>query len=241
MRGVCIGKLKPQVEAELIEKTKKMYVSASDTDASGNSKRPLNEVLSDIRTKPDQYLNAIILRRNSVEHGQRVLCFTDATIQDTRSEMLLWAHYANKGSGVRVLMNLSETPKYPFVLRRVHYTEARPVLDISQFDSWMDQKVFREYFKAMLFTKGLGWEYEHEVRMVTWPDKNIVEHDEDENMDFLNFDVNCILGVDFGPMATIEETQKIASNIKGMAHLSHIRCRAARFDERQYRYNYEDL
>ena len=234
MRGACVGRLKPKVQLELIDEITKQYYAAPNKNEKGLLKRDFNLVLDDIKNSSEQTMKIVLMRRETYEERQRVLCFTDASIIDNNADLLLWGHYADNGRGVRVLVNIPNN----YIVEKVKYSEQRPVLDLAQFDSWMDVDVMAPFFMESVFTKGLGWAYEHEVRLVTSSEADGVICA--NGLEFVDFGVSSVHCIDFGPMARKKDVEPVIAEFQNSEVLKHIRFRIATFHEFRYQYDYVD-
>ena len=238
MRCACVGQLKPKVQREFRKQIIKHYKEAPPVDGLGRKKLQLDVALQEAQNCTAKYLNSVLMERKTPEARQRILCFTDATVVDSNSDLLLWGHYGDRGAGVRVLLDIPSERNNTYAIRRVRYTELRPILDISLFNSWMDLNVMTPFFVESVFTKGLGWSYEHEVRLLAKNGASSLIHE--NGMDFICFDTSCVRRIDFGPLTIREETDKIFDEIKKNEKLSHIQCRIACFGYAKYQYDYVD-
>ena len=106
------------------------------------------------------------------------------------------------------------------------------------FNSWVDQDVFGQYIIDSVFTKGLGWAYEHEIRLITSRQASSVIRE--NGLEFVDFGVSSIHCIDFGPMTLGAEVNPIIEKISKTEALKHIRYRVASFDDLRYQYNYKD-
>lgn len=238
MRCACVGQLKPKVQREFHEQIIEQYKEAPLVDSLGRKKPQLDDVLNEAQNYTAKYLNSVLMERKIPEARQKILCFADATVVDSNSELLLWGHYGDKGAGVRVLLDIPGERNDTYAIRKVRYTELRPILDISLFNSWMDLNVMTPFFEESVFTKGLGWAYEHEVRLLARNGASSVIHE--NGLDFICFDTSFVKCIDFGPLTTKEETDKIVSDIRNDQKLSHVECRIASFGYTKYQYDYVD-
>ena len=238
MRCNCVGELNSKVLHEFQKQLIKQYMDAPPVDEYGRRKLHIEDVLNESKSRAVETLNSILMERKTPESRQKILCFTDATVVDSNSDLLLWGHYGDKGKGVRILLDIPNDQENVYVIRRVRYTELRPLLNVSLFKSWMDLDVMLPFFVESVFTKGLGWAYEHELRLLA---KNGAPEIISENgMDFIEFDVSSIKRIDFGPLTIAKDTDKIVEEIKSNEQLKHIQCRIACFGYAKYQYDYVD-
>ncbi len=238
MRCVCVGQLKSKVQREFRKQIIKHYKEAPPVDGLGRKKLQLDVALQEAQNCTAKYLNSVLMERKIPEARQKILCFSDATVVDSNSDLLLWGHYGDKGAGVRVLLDIPGERNDTYAIRKVRYTELRPILNISLFNSWMDLKVMTPFFEESVFTKGLGWSYEHEVRLLARNGASSLIYE--NGMDFICFDTSFVKYIDFGPLTIREKTDKIVGEIKKNEKLSHIQCRIASFSSVKYQYDYVD-
>lgn len=106
--------------------------------------------------------------RTAADETFRILCLTDAEINDDRSEMLFWSHYTNGGDGVRITFEIhdpSEFSRPKGLIDFVKYGTIVPRLDSELYEKNQKAEIKR-FLQECIWTKGHAWAYEHEVRMV---------------------------------------------------------------------------
>lgn len=237
MLGDVVGKLNEDVKAEMLRKYKPIWQKASAVSDSGLPLRSWPEVVRAIEENSTDILRRIVLERGSHDQRSRVLCFTKFQQDWDDRELLLWAHYADKGRGLRVLLDLDRDEK-SFHISSVIYSNRRPILDLRSFRSWFDHDAFRQFFFDSVFTKSLVWSYEREVRLFTSVDRQGSRFFHEGSLDFISFDPRQIVAIDFGPKGIIEETREAASVVKASPKLRHVECRIATYDSCEYGYRY---
>lgn len=242
LRGRCEGKFSGKVCEEVREYVKDHYKSVPLISADGCSKRSIEEINEVIDKEMECNFTRMLFLRKSMEERILLLCCSDGEYQDANVEQLMWAHYADKGKGVRVLLNLEDIGNKSFVIDRVNYTEEIPSVDVSKFEKLIDMSMLTPFLKHCAYTKGLGWEYEHEVRLLTGRQRDNVSEVliNGHLLYFLNVPKESILRIDFGPLTKPEDTDPFIRKVNKDDSLSHLRCCVAEMDLKCYRYNYVD-
>lgn len=98
--------------------------------------------------------------RNFIGQGYRIACFSDADIIKPDEETLMWAHYGEKGRGVRICVDV-EDPNIDLV--RVDYEDIAPSVNLADVNTIDGLAPFIE---KCIMTKQKKWIYEREVRAV---------------------------------------------------------------------------
>lgn len=141
-----------------------------------------------------------------------IVCFNNPAVTSEKDEMQLWSRYADKGCGVRVVLDVPPAMiGRAMRLDRVVYDDN--IGDIE--DSEMEFALHREgavgfgfdFLLRALFTKGQSWEWEHEVRLLISNEERegIVSHKKGVGAEparmfwYAEFLSGFITGVDFGP------------------------------------------
>lgn len=240
MLGDVVGTLNNAVKAEMLQKYKPLWQAASSISEDGQSLRAWSEVERAIEEDSTDILRRIVMERGSHEQRSRVLCFSKFQQDWDDRELLLWAHYADKGRGLRVLIDL-DRDESSFHVAPVIYTNRRPILDLRRFRCWFDHDAFRQFFFDSVFTKSLVWSYEREIRLFTSVDRKGMRFSSEGEKEFISFDQSQIMAVDFGPKGNLYKTKEAVAAIRANASLQHVECRIAAFDQFEYEYRYENI
>lgn len=141
-----------------------------------------------------------------------IVCFNDPAMTSEKDEMQLWSRYADKGRGVRVVLNMPDTMVgMANRLARVVYDDKIGDIQDSEINAQLDcggaLGSWFEYLKRSLFTKGLSWEWEHEVRLLISNEeqKGFVTYKKGVGPEpapmfwYAEYLRGFITGVDFGP------------------------------------------
>ena len=138
------------------------------------------------------------------ERSMRVICFSDCTVESL-DEILIWSHYANKHTGIRIGFEFPEGIKYPFKVIPIDYRKERVALNLSEgADSIQVQNAMLETIKV----KSIAWKYECEHRLITVPDfceLKLVQNNEPAH--FFRFKRDWVKFVDFGVRTSTKEIQ----------------------------------
>ena len=186
----------------------------------------------------DLKLAKAVQDRASIGQLFRVLCMSDADETDHNSETLMWAHYADKGRGVRILLDL-DPDGLPIgcSYEKITYSpDGRvPILPLSTLTDFPKSPELSRFYAQCIVTKGQSWQYEKEVRMVIGPDalsqltiKNAVE--------LFPLPRAFIRGLEFG--SEVSEAQ-ISHAIDTLSQSGYaLQYRWAKFSGEMYQYDY---
>ncbi len=171
-------------------------------------------------------------------HG--VLCFTE-----TRSNLLMWAHYAQRHTGIVIEFDIQN--EFFESVRRVRYDNLRPQnVNVGELDD-------------LFFIKSDEWIYEKEYRivkqkkdhdyfmrksdMVMVPAKNSAVHSHEGALEMYFFKVpkECIKSVTFGIDMNLKIKELIMSKIVNDNDLSHIKLWNANLSKEYYSLEFEEL
>ena len=121
----------------------------------------------------DLKMAAAIQDRSKIGNLFRLLCFSDVNKTSQESETLMWAHYADKGFGVRVLFDIpEENLPNGCAVRAVDYAPdcKVPMLLLSTLTDFPMSREISEFYARCIYTKGPIWGYENEIRMIIGPE-----------------------------------------------------------------------
>lgn len=163
----------------------------------------------------------------------RILCFSKTDVSP-ESEILLWSHYAQKHSGVRLEFDFGSRNDHRF--REICYSSHRPSINYQVSDNldYADEAMGRG-----IFTKSLGWSYEHEVRYlaaIAEPDSKI---DRSEEIHHIPFTPDTVRSVDFGLRCEQTTIETISTIVR--SKYPGTKLRKCEMDRYKYRLNYVDL
>lgn len=99
-----------------------------------------------------------------------IVCFNDPATTSEHDEMQLWSRYADKGMGVRVSLAvpLLDDPRGVFVDKVAYCDKIEQTEEMGIGEFLSDDKSVAsvsKFLKSALFTKGMSWAWEHEVRL----------------------------------------------------------------------------
>lgn len=177
----------------------------------------------------------------------RVLCLTDADADDPESEVLFWSHYADGGRGVRITFDVSDTKdfvKSDCLCAPVRYAQFYPQLDTDAYEKSPHEE-YKNFLVETIWTKGLSWAYEREVRMI-FQRKGLVFRRSVSGVNVRKFEIvkfspKCVKEVVFGvnfDMSGIND--KVRRLICSLYEDSNIFKRTF-IDASRYRYQYKQL
>lgn len=187
--------------------------------------------------------------RNGCEDMARIICFSLAAVEDEGVDNLMWGHYADKGSGIRIGFELDDSNiGNPYVLKRVCYEKAIPAYDLSKLRKWPNvRSPDNDFLLKCIFTKDQSWAYEKEVRMLIPRKGPLFEPLFQERriggncLDFYRLPYAAIRTVDFGVRANIEQCKKLMTTIRRNDNTQHIVFRKAEYRDDIYGYKFVEL
>lgn len=141
-------------------------------------------------------------RRRPVCDELVILCMSEERkLMDERAlldESLMWAHYGDKGYGIRIGLKVP-TPDQRLVVR-VEYKNKVPDYDLSKLQrKWKQgerEDFWLRFIERRMMTKSAAWAYEHEIRFV----RHVKDPDLEKINDhyFISIPKHHIARVDFG-------------------------------------------
>jgi hypothetical protein len=142
--------------------------------------------------------------KNSSDRLLRLVCFSESKVEQL-DEILIWSHYANKHSGVRIGFEFPDGIINPFKIVPVQYQRQRVSIDMTQ---GTETELVKRALSETIRVKSLAWKYEREYRMLTavhlCKNKPL---EKGGNADFISFEKDWVKHVDFGVRATPNEIQ----------------------------------
>ena len=208
-----------------------------------------NFVLAKLRASINWAKDATRTMREGADAIVRIMCFSRAAVENEVADNLMWAHYADKGTGVRIGFDFNDANNHrAYHLEAVHYDSAMPTIDLSKVNQWpIDNSEVSKFFAKCLCAKDSSWKYEDEVRMIiprTAPkiapmfQERLVKG---VKMDFVHFSYAAIRSVDFGVRADIDQCKKLMAAIRGKEDARHISFRRAEYRDDIYGYKFVEL
>lgn len=161
------------------------------------------------------------------------------SLTESPMNLLMWSHYANEHRGMVIefdekhsSFNDRRSPNDEFgYLRRVKYTDDRPVGTLLDFD-------FADFF----LTKSTEWSYEKEWRILR-PTSDAVRHytASPYNICLFRLPSTAIRRIILGARVTEPEIKEIAEFVGSAAHFTHVAIDRIRLDERHFSLNLEPV
>ena len=238
MMGACKGKLRAEVEANMIFDLHQKWKTGSSAGATGESNYPKWEDVLQRIFEHKRYFRDVIMARQTQQKLSRIVCFVDADKVDVVSDQLLWAHYGKNGSGIRIWFDEPRlTTKYSQIFA-VKYQGNRPCIDLSELVTYQINEKWLSFLGDVMLTKSIAWAYEHEKRMIVSSrasDDFVIKKD---GLEFIRIDPLAVMRVDFGPKGMIDDTKREIAALRKTDIFRHIDFRVATFDEYGYGYQY---
>jgi hypothetical protein len=179
-------------------------------------KRLMNEKLEELAKNYLQRFETITecnpdFARNIADTSFRISCFSKEDIEPS-DQILMWSHYADKHSGIRIKFSLDETRKHPYFLKVVNYRKERVAIDLT---NGAETEAVKNALMEAAATKSDAWRHEKEVRMFVLSDQCKDETDlVGVTRSFKSFDPSIVKGIDFGIRCPQHEITRIVELAK---------------------------
>lgn len=234
MMGACCGKLRQEVESRMLADMREKW-ERSRLDNSYT--QDWSEVENRVRDHRS-YFRAAIMERQTQHSLNRTMSFVDANKVDTVTDQLMWAHYGEGGSGIRVWFDSNKLKSQYSEFYLVKYDDRRPCIDLGTLDNYEIDDAWGDFLKEVLIAKSKAWEYEHEVRMLisSRTSNNFIT--KRNGIEFISIPSDAIVRVDFGAKGKIVDTTKCVNEFRSLGCYGHVDFRVATFDEYEYKYHY---
>lgn len=184
----------------------------------------------ELRRRQQSFAEAAKPENLRIEKGYRVVCFSSSTVSK-RNEILLWSHYANKHTGVRIGFTFPANLRDPFRLYKVKYRKQRVPLDATKgADGIVHMK---KVFEECQYRKSSAWKYEREYRGISH--LTMVKRGEQRRVRvmgrrrqelFVKIEPSWVQSVDLGLNCPAKERSRIIALLK--VRYPHVSCREAK-------------
>ena len=234
MMGACRGKLRLDVERRMLNDMHEKWEQCRAVDSSTPD---WHEVERRIRNHESNFRHTI-MERLTQQSLNRTMSFVDADKVDAITDQLMWAHYGEDGSGIRVWFDSNKLKSQYSQFYLVKYDDRRPCIDLGTLDNYEIDDAWGDFLKEVLITKSKAWEYEHEVRMLisSRTSNNFIT--KRNGIEFISIPSDAIVRVDFGAKRKIVDTTKCVNEFRSLGCYGHVDFRVATFDEYEYKYHY---
>ena len=176
----------------------------------------------------------MILNSSAFDSWFNILCFNQVEGTDRKSEMQFWSRYADKGRGVRIIVDAPLVGLdgihigRNYIVEHVKYDDvilSRPIPEIGRISidardsSFLSGRNDTDFWRDIFFVKGSSWAWENEIRILTQNDSKYhgvtVRKIEDGKMRwFIKPEGMKIVGVDFGPCCMPKDIISDAEEIR---------------------------
>ena len=168
----------------------------------------------------------------------KILCLSACEDGDP-AQKLMWAHYANGYSGVRMGLQIND-PKFSLFFDSVKYCHERPVLDFSKVRNISNDAETLRFWIANLTTKSTEWAYEREYRIIADAQHLIPGKDaQGHSAWFWRFDADALKCIDVGCKVSQDEVDEIVGLTR--ARYRYAKVRRAVLSELSYDISYETV
>lgn len=237
MMGSCIGQLRPEVKAAMLDDMKYEWVKAGLPMSGKVVDYPISEVIARVENN-HYFFRMMLMSREVQQKANAMLCFVDADQIDAVTDQLMWGHYAKGGTGIRVWFESERFADDLPPLFKVRYQSKKPCIDLGKLNAYNDMDVWGKFLFDILITKSSAWSYEHEYRMMIPPMQAgslVVKRDD---LEFVRIGSECISRIDLGPMGFQEASKPIIAELKNNPTTARIDFRLATFKSEEYAYDY---
>ena len=179
--------------------------------------------------------------RRQIDYAYRFLCLSAARKRGWyKSDPLLWAHYGDRGCGVRIALDLPNALPVGVNVNKVKYCLSQPISVCPYKRDALLPWLFRHYEKC-INRKGLAWKYEREVRLMVDMLKVEQENmytDDGTGFSFLRIPPKTIKEIAFGVRVPDVTVSKISKQLREIKTLDHVKITKAEIDYTGYVYRY---
>lgn len=189
--GAIEGRLSENAAREFADKSCEKHI-LPDVDV---AKKELVKRL--LRCHVEGLISEVFANKQYLDELFRIVCFSAADEISGDADLLMWSHYADKGRGVRVMVDIPEKIG-TYAVERIQYSKKMPVYHLENESSFLNGPQWNYAFKQFVCTKSLVWEYEQEVRLVFDISNARTDMCVVKGIDFFNVPRSWIKSVTFG-------------------------------------------
>ena len=179
--------------------------------------------------------------KRQIDNAYRFLCLSAARKRGWyKSDPLLWAHYGDRGYGVRLTLDLPTDMPDGVNASKVKYCLSQPLSVCPCKRDALLSWLFHHYEKC-ISRKGLAWKYEREVRVMVdmlKVDQEDVYTDDRTGFSFLRIPPKTIKEVAFGVRVPNVMVSRHSKELREIQNLGHLKITKAEIDYDGYVYRY---
>lgn len=237
MMGACRGNLREEVITQMLSDMRGKWESGK-LNGSQYLQYPKWEDVERRVCDHKAYFRKVIMERQTQQCLGRIISFVDASKVNEITDQLMWAHYGEGGSGVRIWFDEARLITGYSQIFPVKYSIQRPCIDLGSLKTYEINEGWTTFLFDVVLTKSMAWKYECEMRMVisSRAGKDIITEKDDR--EYISIPPKAIIRVDFGPKGKIADTVSVVKELRQSRDFAHVDFRVATFDEFGYQYQY---
>ena len=182
---------------------------------------------------PNNFRSIINDTRKKLAKILRVLCFSNFDLIKPQEDILMWGHYTNNHSGLRITFDINRMKLDGRQLVNIDYKKERTQIDLN--DIFIDN--VEKKLKILLKEKCDLWSYEHEYRLLIYLSECGKAKVDDFTFDCIKISPDTILRVDIGVNAKNDFKKNVLETL-GNKDFSHTEVKFAQIDDTEYKLNY---
>jgi hypothetical protein len=180
-----------------------------------------------------EYWEYIQSSKQDSNQYMRLISFSSDTAKE-HDQILMWSHYSDNHSGIRLHYDSDLIMLSSFELRRINYSIDRPPVDHTLDDK--SNELVIQLMNAMT-TKSICWQYEQEYRIFVDPLYCSKQIKDDKELYFAKIPERSLIRVDLG----LNADKKILEDIKSLQKINrfkNVRFYKAELNKEQYKLDY---
>lgn len=191
---------------------------------------------------PIDFRSIINETRKELGKTLRVVCFCNFDLLKPQEDILLWGHYTNNHSGLRITFDKNKIENNFRKLLKIEYKKQRNQIDVNDIINhyFSDNKNIEEKIEISLKEKCDLWSYEHECRLLVFLNECERINEKNSLIDYISVPPDSILRVDIGINAKDDLKKEILETINKNEY-SRLEMRFAQIDDIEFKLNYTKM
>ena len=235
----------PAIQGELDKKSFINYISQNQNlkqrigfDKIYNLEN-IDIVYNQLKNQYPEALRKYIYRiREIVSNQYRVLCFSDLDKINPQEDILMWSHYTQNHSGLRIVFDSDKINISRRQLIKIDYKTERSKIHLN--DILNGNKNLDNKFKTLIKEKCKTWDYENEYRLLIERKECYSKTINNLDLDFIKIKPNTINRVDIGVNVKDNFKNEILELVDSEV-FSHVEVNYTNINDTEYKLNYERI
>ena len=146
MMGACSGKLRQDVEERMLADMHRKWKQSRIVN-------PLTPDWDDVACRVRNhasYFMTVIMERRTQQSLNRIMSLVDAHEVDAVTDQLMWAHYGEKGAGVRIWLDSLKLVTQYSQFFTVKYDNMRPCIDLGSLDTYEINEAWNPFLEKVV-------------------------------------------------------------------------------------------